>query len=133
MLLLLLYVFLGTIPPHTCHSSIRDRGASPEHLPPPSVPDEAPGSLLDDLDTEGAGGVALVTVALHRGVPLLLEGPVHSAPVLEPVLGEFVFGPDSCGLLLVFSGGTLITFNTLACQISLLIIDSKSEVDSYLI
>ena len=120
MLFLLLHVFLGTIPPHTCHSSIRDRGASSEHLPPPSVPDEAPGSLLDDLDTEGAGGVALVTVALHRGVPLLLEGPVHSAPVLEPVLGEFVLGPDSCGFLLVFSGGTLITFNTLSCQISLL-------------
>ena len=48
--------------------------------------DEAPGPLLDNLDTEGARSVALVTVALHGYVPLLLEGPVHAAVVLEPVL-----------------------------------------------
>ena len=83
-------------------------------MAPPPVPDEAPGSLLDDLDTEGAGGVALVTVALHRGVPLLLEGPVHSAPVLEPVLGELVFGPDPGGLPLVLCRGALIALDTLA-------------------
>ena len=63
-------------------------------------------------------GVALVTVALHGGVPLLLEGPVHTAPVLESVLGELVFGPDSCDLLLVFCRGTLITFDALAYQIT---------------
>ena len=81
---------------------------------PPPVPDEAPGSLLDDLDTEGARGVALVTVALHRGVPLLLEGPVHSAPILESVLGESVFGPDTCRLPLVLCGGALVALDTLA-------------------
>ena len=36
-------------------------------------------------------GVTLVTVALHGGVPLLLEGPVHAAPVLKSVLGKSVF------------------------------------------
>ncbi len=29
----------------------------------------------------------LVAVALHRDIPLLLEGPVHAAVVLVPVLG----------------------------------------------
>ena len=96
------------------HSGVGDGGAPSEDLSPPSVPDEASRSLLDDLDPEGSGRVALVTVALHGGVPLLLEGPVHPAPVLEPVLGELVFGPDSCDLLLVFCRGTLIAFDGLA-------------------
>ena len=96
------------------HSRVRHRGAPSEHLPPPPVPDEAPRSLLDDLDTEGAGRVALVTVALHRRVPLLLEGPVHTAPVLKPVLGKLVFGPNPSRLSLVFCRGALITFDTLA-------------------
>ena len=37
---------------HPGHTSVRHTGAPPEHLPPPPVPDEAPGTLLHDLDTE---------------------------------------------------------------------------------
>ena len=45
---------------------------------------ESPGALLHNLDAEGAGGMRLVAIALHRHVALGEKGPVHAAVVVVP-------------------------------------------------
>ena len=74
-------------------------------------------------------GVTLVTVALHGGVPLLLEGPVHAAPVLKSVLGKSVFWPDSCRLLLVFSWCALVASYRLSWKWHLIKWEDSFESD----
>ena len=71
---------------HSGDSGVRDGGATADHLPPATVPNEAPRALLHDLDAEGARSVGLVRVALHWDISLWLERPVDTAVVLIPIL-----------------------------------------------
>lgn len=65
------------------HACLRHGGTSPDHMSPPTVPDEASGTLLDDFHAKRPGHVRFVAVALDGDVlgsvePLVGAATVHS-------------------------------------------------------